>query len=148
MNFQVAQSTSHIGFLLAGIAIGAMAAWFIFRNRLQAERTQLNGQVSTLSGDLNTAHQKLELSEQAAADYRDRLGTSQIACAQLNERAGRVSSLEDQITSLQSSLQEETNQRATLAEMSKRLPDIEGRLDIASRENRELYAQLLELREK
>jgi DNA recombination protein RmuC len=148
MNFQFAQSTSHIGFLLVGIAIGGMTVWLIFRNRLQTERTKLNDQVSTLSGNLANAHEKLELSEQTAADYRDRLGTSQIACAQLNERAGRVTSLEDQIASLQSSLREETNQKAMLTETSKRLPDIEGRLDVASRENRELYAQLLELREK
>ncbi len=143
--------------LVLGLIIGAGLTWSLLRSRAQAARdgvrgesqaeiSLLNQRLSSVNEELGRERVKLGASETSLAERQNQLGAARVECAQLRERADRVQALENQVSSLQSLLQEEARRSATLAEQSSRIPRLEKSLETAALQSGQLNGQVADLR--
>jgi DNA recombination protein RmuC len=121
MDPQLIQFIPAAAALLIGLVLGAGLAWSLLRTRAQAARDRARG------------------------ESQNQLNAAQAECAQFRERANRVPALENQVASLQSRLQEETNRSATLAAQCSRIPGLETSLETALSAKEQLTAHVAKL---
>ncbi len=86
--------------------------------------------------------------ETKLAESDAELNASKEHCAQLAERASRIPSLENQVSSLQTRFEEEGTRASTLAEQAALLPELRQSQQNALVEAQQLNEQFADLREK
>ena len=145
--------------LLLGIVGGAALARLLLKGRIRAAIAAANGdsqlEIVRLTERISSANNEIarqqvqirELDAKAAGSVAQ-LDTSKALCAQLEERASRVPSLESQVSSLQVRTQEESTRASTLAEQAARVPELQQSQQNAFVEIQQLNKQIADLREK
>lgn len=139
---------------LLSFGLGSLITRYALRNRdssakaeSAAEIARLNERASLLSIDLDRERMKAKLDESKIIEVQVQLQHAIEEAARLQERAERVPSLEEQVTSLRSDLQNESNKCSALSEQTSRVPILQSDLQLANKRIEDIANELTSLRE-
>jgi DNA recombination protein RmuC len=145
--------------LLLGLVGGLALAHLLLKGRSRAAIAAANGEsqlqivrlterMSSANNEITRQQMQIRKLDAKAGGCATQLDASKALCAQLEERASRVPSLESQVFSLQARMQEESTRASTLAEQAARMPELQQGQQNAVVEIQELNKQIADLREK
>jgi len=145
--------------LLFGLFGGAILADLVLKRRIQTatiearsdsqlEIARLTERVSSFNSESSRQQEQIRELGTKLSESDAEFNASKEHCAQLAERASRIPSLENQVSSLQTRVEEEGTRASTLAEQAALLPELRQSQQNALVETQQLNKQLADLREK
>src|SRR6266498_3293555 len=145
--------------LLLGTVGGVALASLLLKGRIRAaiaaatgesqlEIVRLTERISSANNEIARQQTQIRELDAKAAGSVAQLDASKALCAQLEERASRVPSLESQVSCLHVRTQEESTRASALAEQAARMPELQQSQQNAIVEIQQLNKQIADLREK